>query len=249
MLSWPGLFTRIQNAPVIVADNIARYCYDEGGHKQFKDWQRDLFAIAPPFETMWIEWTDIPDNSDRYRAAAYWDSRRREDGSWNIMVLQFVLPAGKPLPVLYSCLQLNVDAGGACMNLPLKTGMGNNNFDPEVMFVPSALTVQFMNCTNVETILTGLPTASRSGSRKRKVTPTTRYYVLQIDAMTTKRVGGGVEREADSTALHICRGHFKDYREKGIFGKNHGVYWWADHARGSGKNGHVVKDYAIGALA
>ena len=28
-------------------------------------------------------------------------------------------------------------------------------------------------------------------------------------------------------ALHICRGHFKDYREgRGLFAKTHGIWWW-----------------------
>jgi len=46
-------------------------------------------------------------------------------------------------------------------------------------------------------------------------------------------------------ALHICRGHFKDYRDSGLFGKHFGIYWWDMHMRGSKEYGEIVKDYEI----
>jgi hypothetical protein len=43
----------------------------------------------------------------------------------------------------------------------------------------------------------------------------------QLDAAGAKDPGG-LPR-----ALHIMRGHFKDYREgRGLFGKVHGMWWW-----------------------
>lgn len=50
-------------------------------------------------------------------------------------------------------------------------------------------------------------------------------------------------------ALHICRGHFKDYRQSGLFGKIKGVFWWGPALRGSAEHGEVVKDYAVKAAA
>jgi hypothetical protein len=46
-------------------------------------------------------------------------------------------------------------------------------------------------------------------------------------------------------ALHICRGHFKDYRQSGLFGRHKGVFWWDMAARGSAEQGIVDKDYRI----
>ena len=46
-------------------------------------------------------------------------------------------------------------------------------------------------------------------------------------------------------ALHICRGHFKDFSNHGLFGKYRGTYWWPMHTRGSSDNGLVVKDYRV----
>jgi len=30
----------------------------------------------------------------------------------------------------------------------------------------------------------------------------------------------------------VYRGHFKDYREKGLFGRHKGLFWWSSHVRG-----------------
>ena len=49
--------------------------------------------------------------------------------------------------------------------------------------------------------------------------------------------------------LHICRGHFKDYRESGLFGKVKGIFWWDQYVRGDLENGAVVKDYNVKAPA
>jgi hypothetical protein len=35
-------------------------------------------------------------------------------------------------------------------------------------------------------------------------------------------------------AMHICRGHFRDYREgRGLFGKYHGEFWQPAHVKGT----------------
>ena len=48
-------------------------------------------------------------------------------------------------------------------------------------------------------------------------------------------------------ALHICRGHVKDFRrsEKGLFGKYRDLYWWESHVRGTAKAGMVYSDYEV----
>lgn len=47
-------------------------------------------------------------------------------------------------------------------------------------------------------------------------------------------------------ALHICRGHFKDYSKgAGLFGKNKGLYWWEMHMRGKADLGVVDKQFNI----
>ncbi len=46
--------------------------------------------------------------------------------------------------------------------------------------------------------------------------------------------------------MHICRGHFKDYRDgPGLFGKYQDIYWWEHHVRGDSDIGVVHKTYEI----
>jgi hypothetical protein len=46
-------------------------------------------------------------------------------------------------------------------------------------------------------------------------------------------------------ALHVCRGHFAHYRERGLFGKYKGTFWRPQHLRGSAEQGMQAKDYRI----
>ncbi len=109
------------------------------------------------------------------------------------------------------------------------------------------LTLCFLNCKN-----TGLetyePSERQNKSRVKKgKTPLLRYHILNIEPMKTI-----LETEGDSKsvglkkALHICRGHFKDFSHgKGLFGKFKGLYWWDAQVRGNSKQGFVDKDYRI----
>lgn len=74
-----------------------------------------------------------------------------------------------------------------------------------------------------------------------------RYYVLDIEPMRQKfrDANGGKDGISIAKALHICRGHFKDYRKKPLFGKVSGMFWWQPHVRGTAEAGIVEKDYRI----
>jgi hypothetical protein len=76
--------------------------------------------------------------------------------------------------------------------------------------------------------------------------PLLRYYTFDIKPM--QQVLRQVRRSDEvglPKALHICRGHFKDYRRSGLFGKHQGLYWFDMHVRGTAERGVVVKDYAV----
>jgi hypothetical protein len=55
---------------------------------------------------------------------------------------------------------------------------------------------------------------------------------------------GGTGSGDEHNALHWVRGHFKDYRKAGVFGKAKGVYWWSPHLAGQADR-VVLKGYAI----
>jgi len=69
---------------------------------------------------------------------------------------------------------------------------------------------------------------------------------LEIDPMKeVLRTEGQVATVGLQKALHICRGHFKTYDEKPLFGRLKGTFWWPQTLRGSANQGVVLKDYAV----
>lgn len=106
------------------------------------------------------------------------------------------------------------------------------------------LTISFMHCKNVELVKS--PELKRT--KKRRDHPRVRYYTLNIHPMRKILDSqGGAQKTGIKLALHICRGHFKDFSNgEGLFGKHKGLYWWDSQVRGNVKNGVVTKDYSIG---
>lgn len=104
----------------------------------------------------------------------------------------------------------------------------------------------FMHCKNVTL---ESPPVSRQVRRQaeRKGAPLLDYRVLNIEPMKgVLRAEGGLDKSGPKVALHICRGHFKDYRDgPGLFGKHKAVYWWEGSVRGSLTKGKVEKDYQV----
>jgi hypothetical protein len=107
------------------------------------------------------------------------------------------------------------------------------------------LTIQFMHCNNVTLVENSKPLSRNKAKNKKKI-PQIRYYTLDIEPIKEilKREGS-IEKNGIQKALHICRGHFKDFTEKGLFGKIKGVFWVPAHEKGKSENGVVVKDYNV----
>jgi len=112
---------------------------------------------------------------------------------------------------------------------------------------PALLAISFLHCRNVSTEDHVPPAKLNKAYRRRHGRPLVRYKTLAIEPMKqVLRKQGQIESQGLSKALHICRGHFKDYRASaGLFGKHKGLFWWDMHARGAPDHGAVVKDYAI----
>lgn len=116
----------------------------------------------------------------------------------------------------------------------------------DALLVPFALALSLMHCKNVELVRKPQNPKLARAYRRRHQEPLLTYHVLDIEPM--KRV---LRDEGDSEcsglrhALHICRGHFKDYRQRGLFGKHKGLFWWESHLRGSADVGTVIKDYRV----
>lgn len=111
-------------------------------------------------------------------------------------------------------------------------------------FFPTLLAVSFLHCQGV-TIEQHPPVPKLSKAfRRRHGRPLVSFHTLHIEPM--KKIlesQGQVQKLGLKRALHIVRGHFADYTERGLFGRQHGLFWFSQHMRGSAKVGVALKDY------
>lgn len=108
----------------------------------------------------------------------------------------------------------------------------------------------FTHCKNVEVIDNPPPPKLSAAQEKRYGIPKLTYKTLNIVPMQqVLHLEGGMSKgNSLAKALHICRGHFADYREgAGLFGRYHGLVWRDMHVRGDKSAGVVQKDYAVNA--
>jgi hypothetical protein len=120
-------------------------------------------------------------------------------------------------------------------------------------FLAAALTtVTMMHCRNIEVVekrdirsigkrpSLGRVAKSPSGgiTFKTVVIPDTLKRTLETE--------GNISKTGIKQALHLCRGHFKDYRfGAGLYGKHKEIFWFSEHERGSVDYGKIIKDYQM----
>ena len=112
---------------------------------------------------------------------------------------------------------------------------------------PVFLAASLLHCKNTNTADHRPPPKLNKAYRRRHGRPLVSYKTLTVTPLMTRSKGVGASAgTGESKPLHLCRGHFKDYRNSaGLFGKHQGLFWWDMHARGALEQGAVVKDYAI----
>lgn len=105
----------------------------------------------------------------------------------------------------------------------------------------------FLNCKNVTVEDEYVPAAVRKKRRKSGKKADIIYKQLVVDGRPIARRPGPESKEDADWRYHICRGHWADHREHGLFGKESlkGIYWVRDHVRGSKSHGEVIKDYLV----
>lgn len=109
--------------------------------------------------------------------------------------------------------------------------------------IPLFAAICFMNCRNVKLVEHGPP---KSWGEKRRRSFGIRFHTIEISPIrkvldsAMAATSCGIHQ-----ALHICRGHFKDYRESGLFGKYKGIFWWDQVVRGHVEEGVSLHDYRI----
>jgi len=103
-------------------------------------------------------------------------------------------------------------------------------------FHPSLLAVSFLHCKNVKLVENKVhPPLAKKYHKRHGVEPCA-YKTLVIEPLKQilRSEGGHGNGNGLAKAMHICRGHFKDYREgRGLFGKYHQLVWHPSVIRGT----------------
>ena len=119
------------------------------------------------------------------------------------------------------------------------------NWVSSSMYTPWA-TLSFLHCKNVACEKS--PPAPAGITKKRReagALPPIRFHVLKIGLPPMHWRAGGLHGRMPPNGLHICRGHFKTFDEKPLFGKIKGTWWWPMATRGDRERGQVLKDYEM----
>ena len=129
--------------------------------------------------------------------------------------------------------------------MDLSTHIESNN--PHGMLGVFCFALALMHCENVAIIDEPI-NQTLLKKRDRTGKPRLRFKVLDVRPTIARHLNrdNRVEPARRNLPLHICRGHFKDYREgPGLFGRQHGIWWWPMYTRGDLEFGKIDKEYRI----
>jgi hypothetical protein len=101
---------------------------------------------------------------------------------------------------------------------------------------PALLAISFLHCKNVQLVDHAVDRKLAKRYRERHGgTAPTGYKTLVIEPLKAILRGEGRAHEHGlAKAMHICCGHFKDYREgRGLFGKYKQLVWRPSVVRGT----------------
>jgi len=91
-----------------------------------------------------------------------------------------------------------------------------------------------------------IPDALQRARVRRGRLPLFRHHTLVLD-VPKRIIRDGNQGNEDLTpqALHLVRGHFKNFNEKPLFGKHKGIWFWHPTVKGNRSAGEITKDYEI----
>jgi hypothetical protein len=240
------------DCPVIYIDNVAEYFTRQGS----LDMTRDLPNVAPPLSDAFFEYRWIRDGkcgSDAWRvrageftAAEHDAAKCRFDCRWFLRCQHIWRNDDGKLVLGKHLLWVHVGDDGLLSVVGVDSQSSESDLRLNIAWLmPVLLSISFMHCKNVRHV-ENTPRGIEAKRAAKMGKPLLKFYTLEIDPMKeTLRREGNVETVGLPLALHRCRGHFKDYRQSGLFGKIKGIFWWGPALRGAAENGVVIKDYAV----
>lgn len=167
---------------------------------------------------------------------------------WVVKTLTFLRIAGeRQLVGPFNDTEICIGERGSILLTPFFVSNPDDvEIDRYVVFqLVSFLGVCLLNCQNVQSVNHVPDERTERRFTQRYEKPMVRWHTLVIEPMKRLLAESGSGSVGIQKALHICRGHFKDYRAAGLFGKLKGMYWWDAHVRGTVAAGVAPKDYAV----
>ena len=115
-------------------------------------------------------------------------------------------------------------------------------------FIPTLRAISYIHCKNItQERVVPPPKLSKAYARKNG-RPLLTYRTLVIQPLVKGGKGAG-PGGGGAKSHHLRRGHFGDYREKGLFGRENmkRIFWFDMTMVGSKEVGEVIGDYAVNA--
>lgn len=257
-----------RRAVMVKAQNVADYFMCDPN----KNWNldKDFPNCAPPWPLFWMEWKQPIEGGGRADMGILVEAEKFHKGDdpaiqgWSLKGTLFFpwLPQAK-IATLYAILDQegrhvpdteeddrqrdNRKLGIQLFSCTSKEEE-RQSIAQEVnrVFFVVWLAISFCHCRNVTVDEHTTPHKLVKAQERRGRLPVLSYYTLAIAPMVKVLTACAPSGVSLQKRLHICRGHFKDYRQGGgLFGKQKGLYWWDMNLRGNSAKGAIVKDYAI----
>jgi hypothetical protein len=241
---------------VVQIHNIAQYAEETGWN--WSPGALNALSLRRPFELTWFEFS-LPPNNLCGRTAAIL-SQECQLGVDLLESTDFYITENEKSRVIgigrerYDTKGKYIPRDGNKISVvqlpysPSLTDFGIHIFYEisEVFMTLLTITLLFLHCRNVKLIESKLLSMEVKRRRQEHRNYFEKFYTLKIDTM--KRIldtKGHAQTKGLRYAFHICRGNFKTYDGKGIFGKYPGTYFFSPHVRGSKSIGKIFKDYEI----
>lgn len=234
---------------VVEATNVEQYVDSQYGSEmgviKLPSTWKDM-NILPPFEHMLIEF----ETAEKHGTIGY--VYKEDNTHFNVAIFTSAFK-GKNFVLTY--LQyVEVDENGIMLDIDLLRHESLQDTFPidiflTLEFVTIAHALAFFNTKNVEIIENVPPKGKNRKHIRRYGRPLVTYKTIKVNPMSKRYADTGDDEPSEGgipSRLHICRGHFKDFRHgAGLFGKYKDIFWWDQHLRGDVHEGVVVNDYEV----
>jgi len=262
-----------QNITIFKIQNIVRY-YFEGTSQEEWELDKDFPNCVLPWPWLWMEWKPpLFSNSDgkiidrsfmNGSELGVLAASKKIDNGWHLELHCFMYSPVMKYKSHWCSVKFVLDRNGVIKIFKDNNGrckfihiagrdLVNRVGEKDLWGVtlsefifPCLLAISFCHCKNIIIDKKNIDEKLIRIRRKKNKIHILKYYTLNIEPIKKILDESTSESQGLKNAIHICRGHFKDFRNSGgLFGKHKGLYWWDMQARGRDKKREVIKDYSV----